>query len=204
MTGMNFLAHLLLSDPAPASRLGSVLPDLMRVRPADPLPDLVIRAVVQHRRIDKATDLHPAFIDCRSKLTPDLGRFAGVCLDVFMDHALSRRWADYSTQPRRMFIDEVYAQIVSLGPNAPEPVRPALARMVEHDWLGAYETVQGVRLTFARMSVRLSERFGRPIDMTPMADALDAHWDLIDTTFVRVFEDVRLAERKIAYDAGIW
>lgn len=197
---MNFLAHLVLCERTAESRLGSVLPDFMRVRPGtadgDGLSEAVLRAVDQHRRVDRATDAHPAFMACREALTDEVGRYSGVCLDVFFDHALSRRWKEYVDEERSAFIASVYRDILSLGDRMPGPVAMPLGRMVEEDWLGAYATIPGMRKVFGRMSVRLSARFERVVELEPMADVLERRYDEVERAFCAVFEDVRRGEER--------
>jgi acyl carrier protein phosphodiesterase len=196
---MNFLAHLVLCEKNAESRLGSLLPDLMRVPPgkgSGGLSEEVLRAVEQHRRVDRATDAHPAFIACREALGGELGRYSGVCVDVFFDYVLSRRWAEYVDEDREAFIASVYRDISSLGDRLPVPVAGPLARMVEEDWLGAYATIPGMRRVFGRMSMRLSARFERVVEMEPMADVLERRYEEVERAFCAVFEDVRRGEER--------
>ncbi len=192
---MNFLAHLVLCEPRPACRLGSVLPDLMRVRAADVLPGDVRRAVEQHRRVDQATDAHPAFIACREALTGELGRYSGICLDVFFDHALSVNWAHWVKEPREAFIGSVYQDVMGLGDLAPAEVRAPLERMVEQDWLGAYASIEGIRVVLGRMSVRMSARFEREVRLESGADVLARHYGEVEQAFEAVFGEVVRRER---------
>jgi acyl carrier protein phosphodiesterase len=191
---MNFLAHLVLCDGTPAGRLGSVLPDLMRVKNLEGLPEGMRRAVEQHRRVDRATDGHAAFMRCREALTGELGRYSGICLDVFFDHVLSVRWGEWMTEPREAFIAGVYRDVTGLGELAPQEVRPVLARMAEQDWLGAYGSIEGIRMVMGRMSLRMSERFEREVDLRPCADVLERRYGEVEEAFLQVWRHVRQAE----------
>ncbi len=76
---MNYLAHLLLAADADASRAGNLLGDftrgsideLAKIYPAE-----VIRGIRMHRAVDRFTDSHPIFKECRILLSPERRRFA--------------------------------------------------------------------------------------------------------------------------------
>ena len=52
-----------------------------------------------HRRIDSYTDNHPLTLLGRERLRAHCGKYAGVALDLFYDHAIASRWADLSAEP---------------------------------------------------------------------------------------------------------
>ncbi|NDF00580.1 MAG: DUF479 domain-containing protein, partial [Verrucomicrobia bacterium] len=106
---MNWLAHLLLSEPTPAGRLGGILPDLA---PASQLTDLrseFQRGIRCHRLVDAYTDSHPIFRRSVQRCEPPFRRFGGILVDVFYDHFLTCNWQAYSTTPRPEFVSEFYA-----------------------------------------------------------------------------------------------
>ncbi|MEM6459149.1 MAG: ACP phosphodiesterase [Planctomycetota bacterium] len=187
---MNFLAHLVLADDTPASRLGNLLPDLHRGRLPDGLHPEVAAGVRRHRRVDAYTDRHPAFERSRRRLRPDQGRYAGVIADVLYDHTLCLRWSDYVAMPRRTFIDSCYAamrgRLDLVPPRAGAIVRAAAAE----DWLGHYDTVDGIRHTLRRLSARLRERFGREVDLAAAADVLQRDLDGFLADFDVFFPDL--------------
>lgn len=77
-----------------------------------------------------------------------------------------------------------------------------LERMVEEDWLGAYASIGGMRRVFSRMSVRLSARFERVVELEPMADVLERRYEEVERAFCRVFEDVRAGEERLKGEPG--
>ncbi|MEI9895635.1 MAG: hypothetical protein WDN28_17535 [Chthoniobacter sp.] len=58
---MNWLAHLYLSEPNAAFRLGNLLPDLASATALAGLPGEFQAGIQRHRRIDAFTDRHPVF-----------------------------------------------------------------------------------------------------------------------------------------------
>src|SRR5688572_426656 len=96
---MNWLAHLLLSEPTPEFRIGNLLPDLLPASELQTLSPIFRRGVECHRRIDAFTDTHPVFRRSVARLVPPHRRFGGVLIDLFYDHFLATNWRQYSPIP---------------------------------------------------------------------------------------------------------
>jgi len=94
---MNFLAHLYLAGDDEALRMGALLGDFVRGRAAlDAYPEPVREGIRMHRHIDSYLDTLPEFERLRSGLEPPFRRYAGIIIDLGLDHELARRWTDYS------------------------------------------------------------------------------------------------------------
>lgn len=168
---MNFLAHLLLTDPTPAARIGSLLPDLVRGPLPDGLDPEVRQAVEQHRHVDRVTDTHPATLRAVERLREPHGRFAPIVVDVWFDHVLASAWSHYSDAAWGEFVHGVYDDLINHPYLTPPAMWQLSRRMARQDWLGCYATRDGVELTLRRMSRRLRERLGRPVRLdAAMAD----------------------------------
>src|SRR4051794_31634321 len=116
---MNWLAHLYLSDPTPAFRIGNLLPDLLPMTALVDLPPEFKRGAEQHRQIDSFTDSHPIVRQSINRVEPPLRRFGGILVDVFYDHILAREWHKYSSAPLPDFAAEVYASFESCRGDIP-------------------------------------------------------------------------------------
>jgi len=190
---VNYLAHLLLADPTPASRIGNLAPDFARQRDLRGLPPDVQSGIDRHRRVDRLTDCHPAFARSRNRLFPRHGRFSGIIVDLFYDHALTRRWEQHHAAPLPEFIERCYAHLRDHDADMPEPMRPPVRRMIDQDWLGDYATDAGLQRILTMMSVRLTHRFKRPVDLTPAVETLGTHRSGILDDFDELFPAVRAA-----------
>lgn len=163
--GVNFLAHLYLSESSPASMIGNLLPDLAP-GPTDPALDPGVRAGARnHRRVDAFTDTHPVFARSRSLFRERHGRFSAILTDVFYDHVLARDWSRYDDRPLDGFIDEAHDALTRRPDLMPAKMRVVIGRMVEQGWLRCYATPGGMSRVLGMMSRRFTERLGRPVDL---------------------------------------
>ncbi len=186
---MNWLAHLHLSEPDAAFRLGNLLPDMVSREALAGLPEAFRPGVDRHYRIDAWTDTHPLVRAGFVRFQPPMRRFAAILTDVFFDHFLSTDWEHFSDVPLPELIAEVYGSFDSHARHIPEEARPVLARMREQDWLGSYGSLQGISTTLRRMS----RRFRRPVDLTLAMPALEEHYEAFRADFRVFFPGLREA-----------
>lgn len=183
-TRVNFLAHLLLAAPrgiaSPEALVGSLMPDLVRGPLPKNLPDAVAAQVERHRRVDRATDVHPAFLEATALFRPALGRLAGIAVDVSFDAALCRTWSRWHPAPLPAAVRRYEAGLFRGRGHMPPRMRGACRRMLVQGWLGRYATDAGLAATFAQMSEHFSRRLGRPMDLRPAAGLAREHADRLD------------------------
>lgn len=180
MAPMNFLAHLYLADDSPEAWVGSVMPDLVRAKQiAVDLPPATLSAVAQHRRVDAFTDMHPIFARSKSRLFDRHGRYTGILIDIFYDHFLAADWERYHDEPLPDFVRGVHDAFRSHAALMPSVMHYPIDRMLEQDWLGSYATVEGIRLALERLSLRLSRRFEREVNLAAaVPDMLECRAEL--------------------------
>jgi acyl carrier protein phosphodiesterase len=183
---MNWLAHLFLSEPTPAFRVGNLLPDFVGVSALAALPAAFQGGIRAHRQIDAFTDAHPVFRQSVARLQPPLRRFGGPLVDVFYDHFLARDWERYSASSLTDFAAEFYGSIEALRGEIPAEAMLALERMRADDWLCSYRELAGVEETFRRMSQRLR----RPFDLAPAAAVLERHYAAFEADFAAFFPEL--------------
>jgi len=191
---MNFLAHLFLSREDGASRVGSVLPDLVRGRLREPMPASMLAGADLHRRVDAFTDLHRSFVASITMVRPAVGLLSGVVMDVWYDHLLTRSWDVLSDASLDGFVDDVYASVAGSIDAAPASARQVLRRIVDDDWLRCYASAEGIAFVFERMSRRIGARLRRPVDLCAAMPLLREHDAALEAHFALFFPDVvRLA-----------
>ncbi len=180
---MNFLAHLHLSEPTPASFVGNLLPDLTTGPIDRDLHPEVLAGIITHRRVDAFTDAHPVFARTRARLTPLAGRFSGILADLFYDHVLARYWHRYHHVPLATFIDQAHQALSARPDLMPTEMRPVIHRMISQNWLRCYDTDAGLTTIVGMMSTRFSQRLQRPVDLVPVVRQLPALRSDIDADF---------------------
>jgi acyl carrier protein phosphodiesterase len=151
---LNFLAHALLAEDAPALIVGGVVGDWIKGHLPAGLPDDLARGVALHRAIDHYAESHPAFCRSRSRVSPARRRYAGVLVDVFYDHLLARDWVAIHPQPLHEYCATVYGLIEVRLPDLPADSHLALKLMAKEDWLMSYAQIEGIADVLARMSRR--------------------------------------------------
>ena len=147
-------------------------------------PDLV-EGILLHRAIDYFTDQHPVFLRSKLLLAPERRRFAGIIIDVLFDHFLAQNWSQYSRIPLPEFIDEMYALLDRNSAWMTPELREIIPRMRSENWLGTYGTIEGLALTFRRISRRRA--FLAPI--IGAEDDLTAHYHSFGKAFREFYPD---------------
>jgi len=154
---MNYLAHLLLADDTDASRIGNLLGDFTKGsldELAKIYPPEVMRGIKMHRAVDRFTDDHEVFKECRTLLAPERRRFAGIIVDIFFDHFLSKHWSDYCEISLEEFCQQVYHAFEIHPEWRAGRLAEAWPMMKTENWLMTYATVDGIELTLKRVSQR--------------------------------------------------
>lgn len=158
---MNFLGHLYLATIQPHSLVGSILPDLCKPRDWRQQSPAVIQGCMMHQQVDRLIDANPHFLALKKTVSTPRKRFAGIILDVALDHYLAANWSEWHDTDLRQFVDQCYNRMVPADPQLPEQVHRVLAHMVAHDWLYHYRHVSGIASAYQGLSRRF--RFENPL-----------------------------------------
>lgn len=184
---MNWLAHLLLSEPNVESRLGNLLADIVKGTARQELNLHLQRGIACHQVIDRFTDNHIVVQRSKERINSSYRRFAGVLVDIFYDHFLAKNWSQYSHVSLDEFTAEIYQSFRAYQGQIPPIVREIITRVAAEDWLGSYRTVSGVEITLLRISRRLSRRRNRHFSLTPAINELITHYDALEYDFQEFF-----------------
>jgi acyl carrier protein phosphodiesterase len=153
---MNYLAHAYLARHTDAAMVGAMLGDFVKANDVHGYPVEIAREIMLHRHIDSYTDSHPEVRAARELFGEGRRRYAGIVLDVFYDHELSRHWAQWCDEPRAALIARFYGALEEREAMLPARLQEMLPYLVRQDWLGGYATFSGVEETVRRVSRRLS------------------------------------------------
>ena len=188
---MNWLAHTFLSAPDTQFQLGNLLADLVRGADRARMPAEFRRGADCHKIIDAFTDSHPLVKQSRHRLPEEYRRFSGVVIDVFYDYLLAKHWSRYTSVSLPDFSRAFYAAAGSHAEDLPEPAKATLGRIIRHDLLGSYQEIGGVEHALRRISVYLTQRWGKPFAIEGSVPALLAVENAIDTDFTDFFPQLQ-------------
>lgn len=166
---MNWLAHILLSEPNVENRLGNLLGDLVKGKDLDGLNCNLRRGVSRHYAIDKFTDNHPIVKASKRRIDKEYSKFAGILIDVFYDHLLAKNWAIYADTVFTDFTADIYESFQKYSGDIPPLARQIIGWMVEGDWLTSYQRLAGVENALDRIDYRIRVRIG---DRIKLIDAM--------------------------------
>jgi acyl carrier protein phosphodiesterase len=154
---MNYLVHLYLSDPAPLCRLGNLMGDFIKgPLAALTLPAELLRGLRQHRAVDRLAMSHPAVRASKARLDERFGHLKSILVDIFYDHLLAKNWAHWGTGTLAEYTTQAYRLLKIHDRWLPDPFRPVVKRIIEHDWLSAYQHSGTIKVVLEQMTARLS------------------------------------------------
>lgn len=181
----------MLSEPLPACRIGSVLPDLVRRSELQSLPGDFQRGIRQHYEVDAFTDAHPVFRRSVARLPSPYRRFGGIIMDVFYDHLLSNCWHQFAREPLRAMVVDFYGAVDRERECLPGEAVFHLDRIRSEDLLCSYGEIDGVRDALRR----LGRRMKRPVPLEESLEALNESYDAVRSDFLEFFPELQ-AEAK--------
>ena len=183
---MNYLAHLLLSGPDPDWRLGGLLGDFVKGPLSGERPAAIEAGIRLHRRIDADTDKHPAYLDALRSLDPRWRRYAGIILDIWFDHLLSRQWPRWHPQPLDDFCADCWRDFRARKRYIPPRAQAFIQRAEEFKLLESY----GDEQVIARTLERVGQRLRRPVPLHEALPELRSARQPLEQTFETLFEDL--------------
>lgn len=182
---MNWLAHVLLSEPNVEFQLGNLLADVVRGPQREAMSAEFVRGAACHKAIDAFTDAHAVVKRSRGHVGSEYRRFSGVLVDVFYDYYLARDWGRYSSVSLEAYTSAFYASVQAQPIQLPPDARTMLDRIVRHDLLGSYARVEGVERALRRLSTYLDSRWRKQFELDRSVRDLIAH----DAAFAADFRE---------------
>ena len=152
---MNWLAHLLLSEPDAAFRIGNLLPDVLSINELDACDAEFRAGILRHQEIDALTDSSPVVKASIRRIAPPFRRFGGIIVDILFDHFITTNWSRYSTSSLPVFIAEVHASFAKFESRLPTLAYQRLEAMRRGNWLNSYGDLDGLRTALDRTGSRL-------------------------------------------------
>ncbi len=137
---MNYLLHLLLSEPEDDCYVGNLLGDFVKgtlESHAHNFNSAVVRGLKQHRRIDSYAQQSVIFKRSYQRLDKSYGLYRGIMVDLFYDHFTARHWQHFHARPLAEFARTTYT-LLNTRTDLPPAFARVAARMRDHNLLVAY------------------------------------------------------------------
>lgn len=183
---MNYLAHLFLSCNNEDILIGNFIADSISIKAVNALPKKVKDGIILHRKIDSYTDTHDLVRKGTYRLRQYHKKYSPVVIDVLYDHLLANNWELYSGTSLDIFAKDVYRVFSRRMDEMPPRLKVSLPKMIEHDWLNNYKSLEGLKFTLDKMDKRT--RF--PSNFGDAVEHLLDDYDLFTEEFNSFFPDV--------------
>jgi len=184
---VNFLGHAWLSGTNQEVLVANIAGDFYKGKVDESHPPAFRAGLILHRYIDDLTDNLPQLSEARSILKPYYKRYAGVALDVWLDHILARNFTEYHSKSLNHFTAEVYLALDSHGHLLVPEAQMMTQYLQKGDWLGGYATY-GYMID---VMTRMSKRFNAP-DLNPVEHPNEAELEKIELIFNGLSEELVL------------
>ncbi len=195
---MNYLAHLYLADDSPGSQIGSLLGGFVKGTLDKAYDEEITRGILIHRRIDSFSDSHEKVFESKRLISPKRSRFSGIIIDVCFDHFLARSWSEYSNEELADFTRKVYVFLSKYSHILPYKPRSMITKMIEEDWLGSYQYIEGIGQIMDRVSRRLTRGEG----MLGAVKELETNYEKMEENFKSFFPELIAYVEVIRRDYG--
>lgn len=108
---MNFLGHLYLSKKNPQFLVGGFIADHVKGKKYKRYPLEIQNGILFHRKTDFYTDNDLSLKRIKRTLYPHVGKYAGVVVDIYLDHILAKYWESFSDKSLKVFARQMYLML---------------------------------------------------------------------------------------------
>ncbi len=187
---MNYLAHLFLSGQNDEILVGNLLGDFV-IGSIDHernnyLTTPLKKGVHLHRLIDSFADNHNMTRECNKKLHHQYHKYAGVLVDIFFDHFLTKHWERFSDEKFEVFRLRTYRAFDSFEYLLPVKMYHLVDSMKKHDWLKNYSEHWGVEKALLNIAKRTKHHV--PLQLA-MSEFLE-HYYFFENNFLVFFPEI--------------
>ncbi len=183
---MNYLAHLYLSCDNEDLLIGNFIADSISNKQVNDYSPEIQAGIKLHRQIDSYTDQHPIVRQGTHRLQPHHRKYSPVVIDVLYDHLLANNWKRYSGTSLADFAQDTYRIFNKRMEEMPAKMKKRLPKMIAHDWLMSYQSLEGLQFTLEKMD----ERTRFPSNFVNAVEHLKADYEAFNNEFNTFFPEV--------------
>ncbi len=168
---MNYLLHLLLSQPNDEQYIGNMLGDFVKGPLDKQFSPGIIAGLRRHRGIDCFAETNQFFQNSKQLIDPQYGLYRGIMVDMFYDHFTACNWHKYSSIKLEDFAQYIYS-LLAQQQNLPDKFAAQIPLMIKYNWLVSYRQPE----TIARALHHISQRIVRPNPLSGSEEELLKHY----------------------------
>ncbi|MFC5683749.1 acyl carrier protein phosphodiesterase [Flavobacterium sp. MAHUQ-51] len=184
---MNFLAHIYLSGDDELVKIGNFMADGIRGKQFEKYPETIQKGILLHRAIDTYTDSHPIFRKSTKRLHQRYHHYAGVIVDIFYDHFLSKNWTRYADIDLKLYVAAFYQSMHSHYELLSEKAQNILPYMEKQNWLLNYQSIEGIQQILTQMDRRTNNKS----NMRFATEELTSYYTDFENEFTIFFEEIK-------------
>ncbi|WP_320033694.1 ACP phosphodiesterase [Halarcobacter sp.] len=154
---MNWIAHIFLSELNTDFQIGNYLADPLKGKSWEDANENIKKGMYVHKIIDSYTDSHDFFKNSKNRLGSK-GLLKAVVIDLTYDYLLTKNWEKFSNIPINEFLDSFYINALKRLDSLPLHAKTPLERLIQHDILNQYKTLDDLEKAFLRVDYKLSQR----------------------------------------------
>ena len=118
--------------------------DYIKGKVKNTYPEFIQDGIRFHRFIDSYTDQHEIVRKHGRLMEPKIGHLSGVATDMLYDYVLAKNWNDFHDEVFEVFVNKVYEEVLSYSEYFPRKFEFMFRYMRRDNWLGAYQTEEGM------------------------------------------------------------
>lgn len=102
------------------------------------------KGITLHRGIDYYIDTHPKVIELLHLLYPELPKVAGIAVDLYFDHLLSKRWNSFHAKELNDFLKGFYSNNNAFNHEYSSPFQHMMENLIRYNYMAQYSTEEGL------------------------------------------------------------
>ena len=192
---MNYLGHLFISKTDPLFQCGVFMADFIKGNKYVNYPKKIQNGILFHRATDTFTDQSPILKNLKNRLYPSVGKYAGVVLDVYIDHVLAKNWDIFKNQPLTAFVKDTHLTLANNQHYLPWVAKYLFVKMFFGRWLISYKTFDGFENALYGMSLRPRVRQS----LSPGGSVIKKNQKVFEVTCLEFLEEINAQKNTFSH-----